>query len=69
MNKCPLCGNKLEKDLIFRRLDGYSIPVLNCSNCGYSLARDILINSESFENEKIVNAFQFLEEMNKKLCK
>ena len=66
MSKCPLCGSKLQRNLIDLRIAGTSLPEIYCENCDYDLITQH-IESEEMGSIQAQNAFDLLESLNQKL--
>ena len=66
MSKCPLCGSKLQRNLIDLRIAGTSLPEIYCENCGYDIVA-YSIESKEMRSLQAQNAFDLLESLNQKL--
>ena len=63
MSKCPLCGGKLQRNLIDLRIAGTSLPEIYCENCDYDIVA-YSIESKEMRSIQAQNAFEALEELN-----
>ena len=63
MSKCPLCGSKLQRNLIDLRIAGTSLPEIYCENCGYDIVA-YSIESKEMRSIQAQNAFEDLENLN-----
>ena len=63
MSKCPLCGGKLQRNLIDLRIAGTSLPEIYCENCDYDIVA-YSIESKEMRSIQAQNAFEVLEELN-----
>ena len=66
MSKCPLCGSKLQRNLIDLRIAGTSLPEIYCENCDYDIVA-YSIESKEMRSLQAQNAFESLEELNDEL--
>lgn len=66
MSKCPLCGSKLQRNLIDLRIAGTSLPEIYCENCDYDIVA-YSIESKERRSLQAQNAFDLLESLNQKL--
>ena len=66
MSKCPLCGSKLQRNLIDLRIAGNSLPEIYCENCDYDIVA-YSIESKEMRSLQAQNAFDLLESLNQKL--
>ena len=66
MSKCPLCGSKLQRNLIDLGIAGTSLPEIYCENCDYDIVA-YSIESKEMRSLQAQNAFDLLESLNQKL--
>lgn len=66
MSKCPLCGSKLQRNLIDLCIAGTSLPEIYCENCDYDIVA-YSIESKEMRSLQAQNAFDLLESLNQKL--
>ena len=66
MSKCPLCGSKLQRNLIDLRIAGTTLPELFCEECDYDVVA-LVIESKELRSVQAKSAFESLEELNNKL--